>query len=263
MRRRKYYLVIAIAFGILCGAVFGEVELRPMDGEPVLLGQPEPALVGIRQLYIVMLVPDSEPNKGGPAWKDLEEIVRSKVSQAGIKISQAIQHEHVLRSLVIPELRVNINMLKIECPQQYIFHVETSLAKKVYLTRDATQYIKADLWKTGPIMRMVSEDDMPAAVSSAVLEQTEAFIHSYLAANPPNKRRLYLSDINAAPEEQLKPAVKSTPIEYVYVASKNSNVFHKPECSSVKRIKPENLVSYSSRDEAISAGKRPCKRCNP
>jgi hypothetical protein len=260
MKVEKYYLGIAVVIGILCVPALGEIELTPPD---TLLGQPDPALAGVRQLYIVVLPSDAEPNKDGLDWKNLEAAVESKISQAGIKIAQAVQHEHILRSLAIPELRININMLKIEQTQQYIFHIQTSLAKKVYLTKDASRYIKADLWRTEPIMQAASVESMPVAVTSAVLEQVEAFIHAYLAANPPNKRPSDANNISEAAEEQLKPVAESTPVGYEYVSSKNSNVFHKPDCSSAKRIKPENLVGYSSRDEAINAGKKPCKQCRP
>jgi len=88
-----------------------------------------------------------------------------------------------------------------------------------------------------------------------------------LAANPPGKQS---SDAGAsgtdsltATEKQTKPAAKSAVAEYKYVASKNSNIFHKPECSWAKRIKPENLVGYNSKEEVIKAGKRPCKWCKP
>jgi hypothetical protein len=268
----KYYLGIAIVIGILSAAVLGEVEpaspaprgeLPPLEDKPLLLAQPNPTLTGVRQLYIVILHSDAEPNKDGLNWKNLEAAVESKIGQSGIKIAKAIQHEHILRSLAIPELRININMLKIEEPNQYIFHIETSLAKKVYLTKDSSQRIKVDLWKTEPAMRAVSAEGMPAAVTSVVLEQVEGFIHAYLAANPPNKRPSDANDINAAPKEQVEPVTESTPVEYEYVASKNGKVFHKPDCIWAKKIKPENLVGYSSRKEAINAGKKPCKQCNP
>jgi len=260
MKTKKYCLGLAIVIGILCVPVLGEVEsLSP----GTLLGQPEPALTGVRQLYIVILAPDAEPNKDGLVWENLEAAVGNKIGEAGIKIAQAIQHEHILRSLAIPELRIDINMLKIVESQQYVFHIQTSLAKKVYLTKDSSQRIKVDLWKTEPAMQAVSVQSMPAAVTSVVLEQVKAFIHAYLAANPPNKRPSEANDIGAAAKETLEPAAESTPAGYEYVASKNSDVFHKPECSSAKRIKPENLVGYSSRDEAINTGKRPCRRCNP
>ncbi|MFZ0034163.1 MAG: hypothetical protein WAK60_04130 [Sedimentisphaerales bacterium] len=263
MKTKKYCLGIAIVIGILCGPVLSEVELPSPEDKPILLGQPAPALGGVRQLYIVILPPDAEPNKDGLVWKDLEAAVGGKISQAGIKIAEAIQREHILRSLVIPELRININMLKIVESQQYVFHIETSLAKKVYLTKDSSQSIKADLWGTEPTMQAVSVQSMPAAVTGAVLEQVEAFVNAYLAANPPNKRPSDSNDISIVPKEQVQPADKSTSAEYEYVASKNSKVFHKPDCIWVKRIKPENLVGYNSREEAINAGKKPCGQCNP
>jgi len=48
-----------------------------------------------------------------------------------------------------------------------------------------------------------------------------------------------------------------------YCGSVNSDVFHKPNCSYVDQINPENIVWYETREEAIAKGKRPCKRCGP
>ncbi len=47
------------------------------------------------------------------------------------------------------------------------------------------------------------------------------------------------------------------------VASSRGEVYHLPGCASAKRIKPENLVAYSSLEEAKAAGLRPCKKCKP
>jgi beta-lactamase superfamily II metal-dependent hydrolase len=47
-----------------------------------------------------------------------------------------------------------------------------------------------------------------------------------------------------------------------YVASRNSDVFHKPECNNAGRIKPANLLRFKTREEA-AASKRPAKDCNP
>ena len=63
-------------------------------------------------------------------------------------------------------------------------------------------------------------------------------------------------------ENDTKPA-KQQAVEAKFVASKNSQVFHKASCQSAKRIAAGNLVSYATRDEAIAAGKKPCERCNP
>jgi len=45
----------------------------------------------------------------------------------------------------------------------------------------------------------------------------------------------------------------------LYVGSKNSKVYHKPECKWAKKIKPENLVCYKSEEEV--EGLRPGKSC--
>ena len=50
---------------------------------------------------------------------------------------------------------------------------------------------------------------------------------------------------------------------YPLVSSRNSQVFHRPDCRWVQNIAGGNLVGYRSRDEAVQAGKRPCKTCKP
>lgn len=49
-----------------------------------------------------------------------------------------------------------------------------------------------------------------------------------------------------------------------YVANKNTKKFHYPYCSSADDIKPSNRWDfYGTRDELISKGYVPCKRCDP
>jgi hypothetical protein len=52
-------------------------------------------------------------------------------------------------------------------------------------------------------------------------------------------------------------------VEYKYVASVNSKPFHYPACRWVKKIYPENLIGFISRQEAQDSGRRPCKVCKP
>lgn len=51
--------------------------------------------------------------------------------------------------------------------------------------------------------------------------------------------------------------------EYKFVSSKLSKIFHTLSCPIAKNIKEENKIYYSTTEEAISAGKKPCKKCNP
>jgi len=104
---------------------------------------------------------------------------------------------------------------------------------------------------------------MPAKVTGVVLEQVDTFIHAYVAANPPGTRPSAPNDITVKPAKLIKPDAKPAVAEHKYIASKNSRVFHKSDCRWVKRISAKNIVSYSSRDKATEAGKRPCKTCNP
>lgn len=49
-----------------------------------------------------------------------------------------------------------------------------------------------------------------------------------------------------------------------YILNINTNVFHYPDCVSVKQIKEKNKQAYhGARDEVISMGYDACKKCNP
>ena len=51
--------------------------------------------------------------------------------------------------------------------------------------------------------------------------------------------------------------------EYAYLASVNSEVFHKPNCTWAKKIKEKNLICFKSREDAAQTGRKPCKVCRP
>ncbi|CUX28405.1 DNA/RNA non-specific endonuclease [Clostridium sp. C105KSO13] len=56
----------------------------------------------------------------------------------------------------------------------------------------------------------------------------------------------------------------STDAEATYIINKNTHIFHVPDCSSVKDMKPQNRKETTkSRDELLLEGNRPCSRCNP
>ena len=56
---------------------------------------------------------------------------------------------------------------------------------------------------------------------------------------------------------------KAETMQYAYVASAERNIFHKPSCRWVKKISEQNLIGFTSRDDAIKSEKRPCKTCQP
>lgn len=48
-----------------------------------------------------------------------------------------------------------------------------------------------------------------------------------------------------------------------YVASKNSDKFHKKSCSYAKKIKAKNKITFKSKLQAKKLGYKPCKKCHP
>ena len=262
MKAKKYYLILAVVTGILYAPALGEVEslLSPERG---LIGQAAPALAGIENLLVIIVPPDAEPNKDGLVWTELEAKVINKLNEAGIKIMPGIAGN----ILNIDELRVYIDMLKLVDSQQYVFRIQASVSREVRLARTSNFSLRADVWKTHSVMQVVSVENMPAIATSVVLEQVEAFICAYVVANPPGKQPADAKTTDTvsqtAQRQQAKPAAKPAVAKYKYGASENSKVFHRPDCHWVKQIKPENLVGYNSRDEALKAGRRPCKQCKP
>ena len=66
------------------------------------------------------------------------------------------------------------------------------------------------------------------------------------------------------PEQSKAQITTSNTIEtkrILLYASSESNVYHYAGCSYIKRIKPENLITFKSVEEAEAAGYRACKRC--
>lgn len=257
MKTGKYYLVLAVLGGILFSLTSAETESPQNDF--MLISQLNPALAGIKEVSIVVVTLGIEPNQEGAFRKNIESMVISNLAEAGIKINR----NGTGSTSDIPELKVEINTLKIEDCRQYVFHVQTSLSRLVRLEKQDRMLFKVDVWKTEPAMGVSSFQNMPEPIEKTASKQIGAFIQSYIAANPQKTGRTSTDNgANISPtsqNEQTKPAAA----EYKYVASKNSDVFHKAGCSMAGRISPANLVFYNSREEAINAGKRPCKRCNP
>ena len=68
----------------------------------------------------------------------------------------------------------------------------------------------------------------------------------------------------ATRQERISPQPQNKQqITNIYVASKSSKIFHKDTCFHAKRISPENLVRFNTRQEALQNGRRPCKTCSP
>ena len=268
MKRTKRYLVLIVLAGILTvPAVARTKPPLPEEIQPWLIGRPHSELSRIDSLHVAIVFSGAKTNKQDPLWKDLAAKVENKLQDAGIEIFKTIGAGSEFH---IPQLRIHIEILKLEDSQQYIFLVRTALSRKVYLelTDQGTPdvqlklILRAEVWKNASPMQAAGQDAL-AKITEKVLQQTDAFAMAWMAANTQGKQASNTNDITTTRKEPARPPVEPTIVENKYVASKNSKVFHNAECSSAKRIAAKNLVYYKSRDEAINSGKRPCKICKP
>lgn len=64
--------------------------------------------------------------------------------------------------------------------------------------------------------------------------------------------------------ETQEPIDEPVPQGTTYILNTNTGKFHYPTCGSVKQMKEKNKQEFSgTREEAISMGYDPCKKCNP
>jgi hypothetical protein len=253
--RITHPLTFTVLFVILSNPAFAQ---QGLSGDI----KPNPALAGIEELSVVIMSADFEPNADGLKRANIKTEAISRLYDAGFKIGRS--------SADASELNIKLTVLKIESIEQCVVLVRTSLARSVTLVNgDERLSVAADVWKMDSGIRIMTPERIADEVPAIVREQVQAFI----AACPPIVSVDKKSDVNqvgqtrpqskkTTVEKDTKP-VKPQSVESKFVASKNSHVFHKASCSSAKRISPDNLVSYATRDEAIAAGKKPCERCNP
>ncbi|NIP24639.1 MAG: hypothetical protein GWN67_09960 [Phycisphaerae bacterium] len=264
MRTANQLLILTVITTIFTVCAFAKVEPDlPEDPTYILIGRAHPELTGIRGLCIDISMPQAQAKKYASIWKELKSKIESKLALHGITV---IPQFHNGRKITCPALRVDINLLSLDNSQQHVFRVQTSLARSVHLATQPKLGFQADVWKEKAAMQEVSVQNMPATVTAVVLAQVDSFIEDYRIANPPGRQPADANEIAAlitTPARETKKPVKLTTAESKFVASKNSKVFHKSTCSSAKRIKPGNLVSYGTREKAAEAGKRPCKICKP
>ena len=272
MKTKTYYLALAIAVGTVCIPAVDAAERPLSEDKPFLIAHAYPALTGIGELYVAIMQQGRTPSEDALVGKELRAKVEQKLVKAGIKMCSGDVRTYPAMPEA-PVLTVDADILRLKDSQQHVFCIRTSLERPVCLPKEykitssseLDLILRADVWKKGSSIQIVSAENLAAAVTEVVLEQVEAFIHAHLAANPPGKQPLdvRLSDLVSPTTAKAEQPTTQAVAEYGYVASKNSEVFHKAGCRWAKRISQKNLVRYNSREEAIKAGKRPCKMCKP
>ena len=275
---------------VLLAAIIGAFLISFVSAEKQIVGQIDArqysvnlGLGGVRKLYVIVALDGRVASKDGIVGEEIEEAIKERLSQVCPEISledqkaddeklQQIIDEKVgaagnikARSIDTPEFIVRISTKKFS-QQLAAFHVQSSFAKKVYMRASPRSAAKAEVWRLDVPIGSADANSISDAVKAESLRQVDAFVADWKRANGPKvsaeeepKADVVTSEIRQLPRT-VSPDQHS---QYPYVASKNSKVFHKAGCRSADRISPDNLVGFSSRDEAINSGRRPCKICKP
>ena len=277
MKVRIVYLCafIAAVCGFACGQVPAEANVV---GEPVV----NVGLIGVERIYVKVVQDSITEIK----LDQLESRVSAKLAENGLKVvsadisdvndeqkqkmAEVLERRGVsaknlrVYSAKVPELIVRVSVLRGEGAGPCVYHIQTSFAREVYL-RSQRSSQKAEIWRIDVPIVIADANGCEAAIETGALGQVDAFVAEWKRANVqkgPADREGPATDQTPAATEKLNDETGQK-VEYEYVASKNSKVFHKSDCRAAARISSENLVGFSNRDEAINSGRRPCKMCNP
>jgi hypothetical protein len=103
---------------------------------------------------------------------------------------------------------------------------------------------------TGNYYSSTGKTDIVVTISDSKTATTSDTTNTNSEANYENSKTKYTTTSNTI----------NTDSKLIY-ASSESNKYHSAGCSFVKKIKPENLITFSSRKEAEKAGYEACKKC--
>lgn len=83
-------------------------------------------------------------------------------------------------------------------------------------------------------------------------------------AEPPQQEQpIHTEQPQQVQEPTATPAQQVKQQSTTYIASAESDKFHKPRCRAAKKIDEANAIYFNSKDEAINAGYKPCGICKP
>lgn len=83
---------------------------------------------------------------------------------------------------------------------------------------------------------------------------------SPIVTNPDTNKEKEIKPTTTTQENNNNNNVKTS----TYILNTNSKKFHKPNCSSVKKMSEKNKKTFTgTRDDVINQNYQPCKNCNP
>ncbi len=279
MKARKICLCAFVFSLLICGLAYGlsEAEVNVGDESVVNIG-----LAGVDEIYVKIVTDKVTVIDRGR----LESEISLRLTDSGLKVATAdvssMDEEQKQRieklmkeqggtaknlrvySVKVPEVIVRVSVLQGNESGPCVYHIQTSFAREVYL-RGLRSRMKAEIWRIDVPIGIADANECEATIRSTAMRQVDAFVADWKKANT-NK----MTADTAEPDDDIMTSASQETddqarqkVNYEYVASKNSKVFHKADCRAAARISSENLIGFDSREEAINSGRRPCKMCNP
>ena len=254
MKIKKSVFILVFA-GILCFPA-----LSCSSAIAALVIQAGPHYANIDAISLTIDYPKKAPVLKEHYWDGLKAQFEQKLKKANLNVSSAEK----VSSKTDVSLIVRIELLKVPDANLFAVRVETVMARQMLLATGSDRIFIVPLPLEQQGIRFVSEDNLPDFIEKTASQHIDQFLRNYQATKSLKERTTTDTNHTAAePTDSTTVSQKTQTLKYMYVASTNSGVFHKPDCRWAKKISPANFAGYQSRDEAINDGKRPCKWCNP
>ena len=224
--------------------------------------QTGPHLENIDNIFLTIEYPKNAPVPEEHYWNYFRAKFEQTIKQSNLNVSS---DKSATLSETDVSLKVFIELVEVPQTELFAFRIETVMGRRVRLLygTDKTVVI-ARLWGATQGITFVSRKNLTEKIEDAVSKQINQFLRDYQATKSwQAKKATQARAADTKPNPSTATLTQTQKAKYAYIASKSSKVFHKPGCRWTKRIKPENLVGYNSKDEVIKAGKRPCKQCKP
>jgi hypothetical protein len=246
--------VYACFLAILFGATVAGSAGKPPTQEQAMPTAADQALADMEQVGIVLATDGAEPVEPWLEVAKLKTAIVEKLNAGGVKYAEQEPERG-------PTLVVQIEGRGVPGSAKCVYRVQTSLDRSVLLPSRRSVPIRARVWQARPAMAVAAQAETANAIAAAVLAQAETFAGECKAA----RRRANLNASAPQSGSVTQPNAQNPPAAstYAFIASRNGAVFHRPDCRWAQNITADNLVGYQSREEALRAGKRPCKSCKP
>ena len=261
----RNYFSIFIATVVVFPVLTFAADQPSAPNRPAVSGIVNPHLSQLKSLNVFLVEPFLKVDFDQRVWTNLKKRIENKLSGSNPRLKKLIKLGSKADS-ALPQLQIIIEALNPDGKNDKLFTVETSLMVEFILDRQRKQVLETRVWGLRDAVLVQSTKGIPTVVGNLALKHTDVFIKAWLLANPKYNKTADPSAGRRVSVKSSKPAKssdKNQPVQFEFVASKNSKVFHLPSCSSARRIKPQNLINYKVRGEARKDGKRPCKRCKP